>query len=106
MHGRASRLAAAGLTVSPPDLHVGSPRPLDDGGCGVAAAAALSKLLGPIFSRVTASDCGANASGSSGEKNPSEVAERAGTIPWDVFASLQARLPRLYHRGGAVELVV
>jgi alanine racemase len=34
-----------------------------------------------------------------------EVAERAGTIPWDVFASLQARLPRIYHRNGAVELI-
>lgn len=32
-----------------------------------------------------------------------EVAEAAGTIPWDVFASLQARLPRLYHRAGIVE---
>jgi alanine racemase len=32
-----------------------------------------------------------------------ELAERAGTIAWDIFASLQARLPRLYHRSGAVE---
>ncbi len=31
------------------------------------------------------------------------VAEWAGTIAWDVIASLQGRLPRLYHRGGAVE---
>jgi alanine racemase len=31
-----------------------------------------------------------------------EVAALAETIPWDVFASLQARLPRLYHRGGQV----
>ena len=35
-----------------------------------------------------------------------EVAEAAGTIPWDIFASLQARLPRLYHRAGRVEQVV
>jgi alanine racemase len=34
-----------------------------------------------------------------------EVAERAGTIAWDVLASLQGRLPRLYHRGGAVEAI-
>jgi len=34
-----------------------------------------------------------------------EVAERAGTIAWDVLASLQARLPRLYHRDGAVEAI-
>lgn len=34
------------------------------------------------------------------------VAELAGTIPWDVVASLQARLPRLFHRGGRVERVV
>ena len=39
------------------------------------------------------------------ELTAAEVAGRAGTIPWDVFASLQARLPRVYHRGGAVELV-
>ena len=32
-----------------------------------------------------------------------EVAEAAGTISWDVLASLQARLPRFYHRHGAVE---
>jgi alanine racemase len=32
-----------------------------------------------------------------------EVAEVAGTISWDILASLQARLPRLYHRGGVVE---
>ena len=35
-----------------------------------------------------------------------EVAERAGTIAWDVLSSLQGRLPRLYHRGGAVEAIV
>lgn len=29
-----------------------------------------------------------------------EVARQAETIPWDVLASLQARVPRLYHRGG------
>jgi alanine racemase len=33
----------------------------------------------------------------------SEVAEDAGTIAWDVLASLQARLPRFYHRAGAVQ---
>ncbi|GMV84401.1 MAG: alanine racemase [Dehalococcoidia bacterium] len=32
-----------------------------------------------------------------------DVAASAGTIAWDVMASLQARLPRLYHRGGLVE---
>lgn len=32
-----------------------------------------------------------------------DAAARAGTIAWDVMASLQARLPRLYHRGGIVE---
>ncbi len=36
----------------------------------------------------------------------SEIAKLAGTIPWDVFASLQTRLPRLYHRHGVVERVV
>jgi alanine racemase len=34
-----------------------------------------------------------------------EVAELAGTISWDVMASLQARLPRLYHRDGVVEAI-
>jgi alanine racemase len=34
-----------------------------------------------------------------------EVAAAAGTISWDVLASLQARLPRLYHRRGMVERV-
>ena len=34
-----------------------------------------------------------------------EVAEAAGTISWDVLASLQARLPRFYHRHGAVEAI-
>lgn len=32
-----------------------------------------------------------------------DVAALAETIPWDVLASLQARLPRLYHRSGRVE---
>jgi alanine racemase len=35
-----------------------------------------------------------------------EVAETTGTISWDVLASLQARLPRLYHRAGSVERVI
>jgi alanine racemase len=35
-----------------------------------------------------------------------EVAETTGTISWDVLASLQARLPRLYHRAGNVERVI
>ncbi|MBN9493200.1 alanine racemase [bacterium] len=35
-----------------------------------------------------------------------EVADTAGTITWEVFAALQARLPRLYHRGGRVANVV
>ena len=35
-----------------------------------------------------------------------EVAEAAGTISWDVLASLGARLPRLAHRGGVVEAIV
>jgi alanine racemase len=34
-----------------------------------------------------------------------EVAEMADTISWDVLASLSARLPRIYHRGGAVEAI-
>ncbi|MGI8927456.1 MAG: alanine racemase [Tepidiformaceae bacterium] len=33
-----------------------------------------------------------------------DVAEAAGTISWDVLASLGARLPRLHHRGGHVVL--
>lgn len=32
-----------------------------------------------------------------------EAAEAAGTITWEVFAALQARLPRIYHRDGHVE---
>jgi alanine racemase len=32
-----------------------------------------------------------------------EVADAAGTIAWDIIASLQGRLPRLYHRNGMVE---
>jgi alanine racemase len=35
-----------------------------------------------------------------------EVAALAGTISWDVVASLQARLPRLYHRNRVVERVI
>ena len=35
-----------------------------------------------------------------------EIAELAGTISWDVMASLQARLPRVFHRHGIVERVV
>ncbi len=35
-----------------------------------------------------------------------DVAAQAGTISWDVVASLGARLPRLFHRGGLVELEV
>jgi alanine racemase len=31
-----------------------------------------------------------------------EVAAAAGTIPWDIIASLQARLPRVYQRGGVL----
>ena len=34
-----------------------------------------------------------------------EVAGLADTISWDVLASLQARIPRLYHRDGAVEAI-
>lgn len=34
-----------------------------------------------------------------------DVAARAGTIAWDVIASLQGRLPRLYHRAGEVEQI-
>ena len=40
-----------------------------------------------------------------GQVGAGEVAELAGTIPWDVFASLQARIPRLYHRGGMVTAI-
>lgn len=32
-----------------------------------------------------------------------EVAERAGTIAWDILSSLSARLTRIYHRNGHVE---
>ena len=35
----------------------------------------------------------------------SDVAAEAGTISWDVLASLQPRLPRFYHRNGAVEAI-
>ncbi len=43
--------------------------------------------------------------GEQGEERISadEVAALSGTISWDVLASLQARLPRIYHRGGIVE---
>jgi alanine racemase len=34
-----------------------------------------------------------------------EVAGRADTISWDILASLQARIPRLYHRDGNVEAI-
>ncbi|MFN0096309.1 MAG: alanine racemase [Dehalococcoidia bacterium] len=34
------------------------------------------------------------------------VAETAGTIAWDITASLTSRLARVYHRGGIVERVV
>jgi alanine racemase len=34
-----------------------------------------------------------------------EVADLAETISWDILASLQPRLPRLYHRNGAVEAI-
>jgi alanine racemase len=33
-----------------------------------------------------------------------EVAEQTGTIPWEVLAALLPRLPRLYRRGGVVEI--
>jgi alanine racemase len=35
-----------------------------------------------------------------------EVAGPAGTISWEVFAALQARLPRIYHRRGQIERMV
>ncbi len=42
----------------------------------------------------------------SGERlTADDVAEWAGTISWDVLASLQARLPRIFHRNGVVELI-
>ena len=34
-----------------------------------------------------------------------DIAELAGTISWDVLASLQSRLPRIFHRGGIVECI-
>lgn len=34
-----------------------------------------------------------------------DVAASAETISWDVLASLQARLPRIYHRAGVVEAI-
>ncbi|MGE5596726.1 MAG: alanine racemase [Hyphomicrobiales bacterium] len=36
---------------------------------------------------------------------PDEVARLVGTISWDILASLQARLPRLFHRRGIVESI-
>ena len=33
----------------------------------------------------------------------SEVAERGGTIAWDILSSLSGRLTRIYHRNGHVE---
>ncbi len=35
-----------------------------------------------------------------------DIAMRANTISWDILSSLQARLPRIYHRAGVVERVV
>lgn len=35
-----------------------------------------------------------------------EIAAAAGTIAWDILASLQARLPRIAHRGGVVERII
>jgi alanine racemase len=32
-----------------------------------------------------------------------ELAERAGTISWEILAGISARVPRLYMRGGAIE---
>ncbi len=45
--------------------------------------------------------------GSDGETaiTATEVANLAETIPWDILSSLQARLPRLYHRKRAVEAI-
>ncbi|MCZ2110756.1 MAG: alanine racemase [Dehalococcoidia bacterium] len=40
------------------------------------------------------------------ELSATEVAAVAGTIPWDIFASLQARLPRIYHRHHEVTAVI
>jgi alanine racemase len=34
-----------------------------------------------------------------------EVAERAGTISWEILAGISARVPRLYIRDGAVTAV-
>ncbi|MGE0601039.1 MAG: alanine racemase [Dehalococcoidia bacterium] len=39
------------------------------------------------------------------EITATEVAEQTETIAWDVLASLQARLPRIYHRRGTVEAI-
>ncbi|MEO8541153.1 MAG: alanine racemase [bacterium] len=40
-----------------------------------------------------------------GAISATEVAELSETISWDVLASLQARLPRLYHRDGTIEAI-
>lgn len=40
------------------------------------------------------------------EVGADELARLAGTIPWDVFASLQSRLPRIYHRRGRVSAIL
>ena len=34
-----------------------------------------------------------------------DVATAAGTIPWDTFAALTGRLPRIFHRQGVVERI-
>lgn len=40
------------------------------------------------------------------EVTANELASLAGTIPWDVFASLQSRLPRIYHRHRKVSAIL
>jgi alanine racemase len=35
-----------------------------------------------------------------------ELAGLADTISWDIFASLQARIPRIFHRQGTVARIV
>lgn len=55
---------------------------------GVVAEGSIATLLG-------------NAAGAA--ITASDVADAAGTIAWDIIASLQGRLPRLYHRNGMVE---
>jgi alanine racemase len=34
-----------------------------------------------------------------------DIAALTGTISWDVLASLQSRLPRIFHRSGVVECI-